>query len=271
MIKIYKNKITNQEYNPKTEELEEIDVSADSLLNYLREEVVLAEGVTPRDLVEHLYPEYKTLDICFHSWNSGHSLKIFYDWMNSHKKSESFTLKQIEMTWRGEIENDGNIIVFADVYGSDAVGTHFGLDLSPISDWKDLPLVLNEKIIYEAQEVQSDGKIKNIVSLRGIKKWTLFDLISEFLYELTWYGNPENQMKIREETGEMIDQQLQFRDYEFEPLPELSKGARLMVMLKEKKSKLQEAVDEENYEAAVKLREEIKLLREEIKNDNSPS
>lgn len=266
MLTIHKNKITNQEYNPKTEQLEDIDVTQDSLLNFLREEVELAEGVTPKDLIEHLYPEYKTIDICFHSWNSGHSLKTFYDWMNSHKRSASFTLKQIEMTWRGEIEKDGKIIVFADVYGSDPVGTHFGLDLSPISDWKDLPLVLNEKIIYEAQEVQEDGKIKNIVSLRGYKKWTLFELISEFLYELTWYGDPENQMRIREETGDMLDTQLS-RNYEFEPLPELSKGARLMVLLKEKKTRLQEALDIEDYEAAVKLREEIKSLKEEIKNE----
>lgn len=232
MIKIYKDKIIATVYNSKTSSWEEINIieQDESLLNYFKDEVQIDKDVTVLDLMKILQRESHVIDTIFFSWNGGIPIQVFLDWVKEHPGEENKSFKKIVFSQAIDF-NQEEFELIKDVSVSDHANVSYGLDLSQISEWYHLPIEINNRLI--------PGVSKTL-------KLSLFDFIAMFLDELTFHGKPENQVSNIKEIVQTLEE---FKEVSLEPIT---------LTIDQLQDKLNQALQQEDYEAASLLRDEIR-------------
>ena len=236
MIKIYKDKIIATVYNPKTSSWEEINVleQDESLLNYFKDEIQIDKGVTVLDLMKILQRESNVIDTVFFSWNGGIPIQVFLDWVEEHPGQENKSFKKIVFSQYIDLSED-NFELVKDMTVVDQKGDTHGLDFSQISEWYHLPIEINNNLLSDKPELNNQP-----ITL------SLFDFLATFLDELTFYGRPENQISQIKEIVQTLEE---FKERSPEPIT---------LTLEQLQDQLTQALQQEDYEAASILRDEIK-------------
>ena len=189
------------------------------LLSILTNVIKLEEGFTVRDWFKILlnYPAYQKLDLYIPFF-----LKEFNDCPPEGCLNEDFdiivfqkfvTLDNYEL----EKEDLYECEIFVDIYGMSLSGdTHFGLDLSQIKTYLDSPIKLANGFVSKTIPILKE--IKNVGEKKTRRDYTydykneevkinykLFEFLTSFIYEISFYGTPEKRDMREKELFGMVD------------------------------------------------------------------
>jgi len=181
--------------------------------HHLNERVVLSNDFTLEDLFHHLYTSYNIFDLIFYSCLGHHSLKLWFDEINGPGPKEDDEIDYLEIHRWGEYWDWGDIGLSIGISGiNEKEDIPYGIGFTPLNKLKHLSLRLNED--FEIGEVKIPSKaimypirlLKKIgIPLGKLGKWsgsfyrtfvkgkvefTVYELITAVLYEISWYGDP---------------------------------------------------------------------------------
>jgi hypothetical protein len=269
MLKIifHKDKITATKFNGITKAWEEYDIAGDKINKYFNRIVEIKPDVTVEDFMNHLHKYEDIINECFIGFNNEIPLVYFVEEMNTESTVDT-NLAEIELYWVGEVqENDMAVLGFLRGWLKEEVIQELGQEYEiphemtflPINIWKKCQFTLNENLIikdFGTSEMPDDK-----ILFDGFYSWTLFEVISNFLAELTCHGTPEERNKKLK----------QLEDRKFDAA-EVSKDREqsefwlqfLEVELEETKNSLSIALEEEDYEYASKCKIAIDAIEQEL-------
>ena len=178
-------------------ELKKIDPS--NLHKYFNDRLIIEDGVLFKDIFDVIIHNKKFYDDIFYSYLGGHSIEdFFYDYLTETKNEKN--LDSVEFSWIADVyEIDGvneisQYIHFGGMNGDE----HYSLSFTPLFDMKNLKVVLDNE--FEIQNLsKTDEK-----PIKYIKEFTLFDIISTLLYEISFYGTPERRNDIMDDLSNTI-------------------------------------------------------------------
>lgn len=249
-LTFYNNKITISLWNPEMEKWEEIvikpeEYSISFFLNYV---VKFDSKLTIKGFMKQLKPFKYEIDLIFESFSLGHNLDLYYENMEEKSEIVNDDIAYIEFFRIIELEdneiNESNTFQAISKCGD----LPYSLRLYQIKNYKNKPFILNTG--YEIIDYNKNGEI--IVS--GNKDFTLYELLSGFIYEITYSGSPENQIL---ETENLIES----GELELYSLNELK--------LDKLREELDKSIIDEDYEKASYLKKEIKKIENHEKDSNS--
>lgn len=275
ILRINKNSITSFEFDEKTEKFEEINIKDLNypLTRYFSQVVELSDDLTIEDFMYHIKNYSEIIDLCFYGYINGESV-VQYCELALQDCEEKYYIDTVELFWATELFED-EYCLFGTFHGTitqeenykhiESNRTNsFSLDLIPINQWKHCKMVINE--IIRASSIDEDDQ-GQILKLRN--RWTFFELIEYFLYELMCYGSIENQAKEIESYQENKTKYEGFRvDPEF---AEKLDKEELMAFVGEIESQieltkeaLKIAVEDDDFESANELKKEGQELESEL-------
>lgn len=193
------------------------------LLSLLNTTVVLEEGFTVRDWFKFIinYPIYQKLDLFTLDF-----LEEYYDCpskgcFDPDGKLMEVILQKIISTENYEPDKEElyECEIFMDIYGIyKDKDTHYGIEFTPLKEYLDIPMKLSNGLISKTtailKEVKENKKKKKTYSdytydykREDVKVYyTLFDVITSFIYEISFFGSPKKRdEKNKELTREMED------------------------------------------------------------------
>jgi len=272
VIKIYKEKIVTFVYNEEKEDWEEKDIKELFMpINFYFGKIVdFDENLTVFDFINHLYKNKEIIDEFFVGYNNNITIEKFYNECLEEKEGNfSNNIKEIEISWETDIFKDETIkynfinnwvTFFGRVKDNiDDVDKNIpirSMNLIRLRNWKELPLKLNKFIYF--QEIDLNKKRKVYTKLSGIKDFTFLEVICGFVKELTWYGDPEQQVEIAKEIANKFSEMKKSGDEEM--IIDIKKPVS-KVDLKHLEDELQKSIDEEDYLKAKLIKEQIEAER----------
>jgi len=277
IVKIYKDKIVTFTYNEEQEIWEEKDIKESFMpINfYFGKLVDFDEDLTVFDFINHLYENKEIIDNFFIGYNNNIKIEKFYnECLQETEDGFPNNIKEIEIAWETDIFKDetikysfiNNWVTFFgrvkdNVKDVDKNIPIRSMNLIRLRNWKDIPIHLNRFIYF--QEIDLNKKRKVYTKLSGIKEFTLLDVICGFLKELTWYGDPEQQVEIAKEIA------IKFNDMNKSASEEIVidiKKPVSKVDLKHLEDELQKSIEEEDYLKAKFIKEQIESEKKTKEN-----
>jgi hypothetical protein len=271
IVKFYKDKIVTFVYDEEKEDWIEKDIEElyQPLTFCFGKLVDFDQDLTVFDFIKHLNKNKEIIDTFFIAYNNGISIQKFYDECLEKKEvGYSDKIKEIEIAWETDIYKDETINLrfvndWTTFFGRvskeyenevDANIPIRSVNLIRLRNWKHLPLKLNRFIYF--QEIDVNKKRKVYTKLSGIKEFTLMDIICGFLKELTWYGDPEQQVEVAKEIAQ------KFKEMKEEGKEEIIIDIKKPVSkndLKHLEDELKKCIDEEDYLKAKSIKEQIDI------------
>lgn len=275
ILRINKKTITSYEHDEKKDTWSYVNIDKMSFpfSRYFSQVVEIAEDVTIEDFMNHLKKHSELIDLCFYSYLSGESIVPFCE-LASKKADNKMNVDSVEMYWTNDLVDD-EYFLYGTLHGiitnkknfkfiEENRSNSFLLDLSPINDWKHCKLFINDTI--KASTIDEEDQT-HIMRLRN--RWTFFELLQYFLYELTCYGSIEDQTEEREifETN-----QVKYDTFRVDPdfAKKLDKEELIafidgvQVEIDMATESLEMAVKEEDFEMAKSIKDEIDELEIEL-------
>ena len=281
LIKFYKDKITTYIYQDIHLDWIEtnIDIIGEPLSDYFNHLVEFSEDLTVKDFVLLLSKYSTDLDKHFSAYNHGNSFEIYSNEVLKKEQPDYFKeCDEIEIAWETDVQKEEGINFIVDWVTFFGRIKNFkpqhqldvptrGMQLNPLRDWKNLPLRLNKTIFYSASPFESKKSI-----LKGVKHFSLFDVISGFLYELTCHGTPEQQInmanevrsQIKEISDGLFDAQISFIPIDATMLNSLDIfdfPKQKEESIEELNKKMNQFVEEEEFEKAQEIKSKIDSLK----------
>lgn len=235
MIKLFKNKIIyKNDINPKHKDY--IKEEVDSVIPYLNNVIELSKDFTLEDFFKILQKNTKLHELVFASHLYRIPLKPYFDdiFKNCPKKDKS-DLEHIELkrysdlfTYRKKTDIENHVHVSGwgkyeqqedEEPEQNLTYTSYGIGFIPLYKMKHLVIKLDKKFeIFPEWTKKKREKMKNeeerdkyfntpIIS--GYTEFTVFEVFGEILFELSFYGMPENKDKIMKETVEIMEEHKQ--------------------------------------------------------------
>lgn len=275
ILRINKNSITSFEFDETTKGFVETNIQDLNFpfTRYFAQVVEIAEDVTVEDFMKHLKKYSEIINLCFHGYINGESIVQYCD-LALEEPTEKYFIDTVELFWATELFDD-EYCLFGTFHGTITQEENyhhietqrinsFPLDLIPINQWKHSRLVINESI--KASSIDED---ENSEVLRLKNRWTLFELLEYFLYELMCYGSIENQQKEIELYESSKEKYEGFRvDPEFaEKLDKEELVAfigEIETQIEITKEALEIAVEDDDFESANELKKENEELTMEL-------
>lgn len=165
----------------------------------LSDELQLSNDLTFRDFFNHLMREKTDLNKAFFSTLRGYKIEDYkHDLTTQGKKPRSTGLRSVQVGWRVEVTKDG-LEIRHDFQGvgqegggnrENGIETTYGLSLTPLYEYCDLPFRLNERFVIEDYQGK---KVKEV--LKSKRLFTVFEVLDAILYEITWDGTPQQRDK----------------------------------------------------------------------------
>jgi hypothetical protein len=269
---IYKDKITATQWKPEIEDWIENDIKTlDSpITKYFNRYVFVKEDVTVEDFLKHLEYYEKDIDFCFSGYNNDVPLRLYLDDMRTEIDVEKICVcDELEMVWQGEILSNticvfGNLLAFLSEEKAAKLAPEnnvaYNVNYLSINSWKHCKFVLNDTIL-----INNLGSIEDMTDdlvFEGYHFWTLFDIISSFLSEITMNGTPEERNKTA--------LQIANKDYDVKEVAQHEEQANFWLIfleseLEEMQLGLSEAEESEEYEQATVLKKDIDVIKKELK------
>lgn len=176
------------------------EIKVHSFLPYLKEMMEVENDVTFEDFFNHIMRQKGKYSSIFRSHLGNYKLQQWEEEWNripgDDCDGDDYEMTKVEIRWHGESwlnEGEDLITIEPEFHGIGfAIDTKkqmgMGVDFTPINDLKLYPFELNEQLnVYSLQ----DSKIL----LSGKKEFTVYEVISTVLDEITFYGSPEQKIK----------------------------------------------------------------------------
>jgi len=252
-VKIYNDKITVSHWDDEEEiwkenNISEIDVSFYRLFRHI---VYFDRNLTIKGFLEQLKPYKEIIDNVFISSSGGFKLDNYLNNLDKNPDEES-NLSYIEFYRSVEIWDD-ELSEYCAYHGIvEGEKMTYSLSFTEIKNFKHLFFKLNTD--YEIYDYNKKEKInKPILSCK--KDFTFYEVIEGFIYELTFFGTPDDQ---KEKEKEIFDEVEKIKSGEIKtsPIEEL--------ILKTLEEDLENAISSESYEEADKLKKEIKEYKDKL-------
>jgi len=221
-------------------------VRVEELSYYMKSETTIEEGVTLENLFDSLF-KYKGIDVLFKGWTLGVDIYQYHDEMIKGDADTELSYLEVNKSsqiweFEGIKEIDDHNNFTARKEGED-IG--YALDFTPIYSIKELEVRLdNTYKVY-------DEDYNEVINVQ--RQFTFDEVIGTILFDITFHGDIDHRDSVAnslKETAERIDN----GEEEFFTMEEVT--AKLFGESLE--TLLERAIEEEDYERAAELREEIK-------------
>jgi hypothetical protein len=212
-------------FNGSKEKVDTIKYYMDCPLN-------IEDGATFEHLFNHIIAESEIIDIIFKETMGGVSITNFVDeWNKPFITSNSLAIEHLRLRKTLEYlemdKNKGFVDIRIDFEGV-GNGMDYSLEFMSLPEMKKYPLEIDNKL--HVKEVMNS---ENNNYVGGDCIMTLFEVIGTLLYEITFYGVPQDRDNTKQKLIDNID------------------NKNLLEVLK---LQLDEAVRVENYEEAANLK-----------------
>lgn len=263
-ITFYNNNITIEVWDEEEEIWVETPISEldYSFNRYMRHIVVFDENLTVKGFMTQLKPYQNLIEQTFEGSTYGYKLGPYLENMELNPDLGEDDIENVELYWVSELFDD-DITEYISFHGykkegdEDVEGIPYSLAISPIKNWQNAKLFINNKYEIYNLSLKADGYKKPVVT--ATRDMTLYQLLDGWLFELSYHGYPENQ----EEFGDNLDEICNsIKNGEIETI-------RLEdAILDIKEEELQKEIDSENYERAEEIRKEIEELKNNQKDED---
>lgn len=259
MITIHKDGIYTKEFNENLN-IEDFTRIGYDIEYYYKDEIQLEDGLTLGQILNVLEPYISKLEEHFASDTKKWPLQPFFDAIKRDVK-EDMMLKEIHLAWCYQyFENpdrktgtiDKTLDEYIDLYAVGESGEKYSIEFIELNNIKNVPV----KIITDVKLY--DGYANKLPIIEFTKNMTLRDFIGSLLFELTFYGTPENAQKQLEMLNEISEKIKTGDKSELVPFETLQ--------LQWLEDELQTALEEEDYEWAQRVKNDIELLKEKMEN-----
>lgn len=265
---IYKDKITATKWDDESKIWAEHDISKSDgpIVKYLNRMVEIKPDVTVEDFMLHLEKHESVIDYCFSDYMNDLSIRIFLDEMK--KETATTDLEEVVLCWEGEVINDDLVIVgYLMAWMKEEKIKELGEEYDQPHDISFLSLQIWKKCKFSLSEgimINNFGDMNNMTSeivFTGFYRWTLFDVISNFLSDLSINGSPEERDK--------LFLQMQTKKFDIKEVANNPEQAEFWMAFLENelsnlKALLSDCLDEEEYEKVPKLKKDILTVEKEI-------
>lgn len=277
MIKIiiYKDKITYVDWDLENQDWLECEVGTEGITRHFNKIVEIKPDVTVENFVRHLEKYEQIIDLCFSSYTDGVPLRKFIEDMEKEAKTKN-DISIVELIWEGDMVNEDLVIIGylrgwlteerIQEFGPDSDVPH-DLSFVSLSAYKNCVLTLDENIVVHdfgsTMDLKKMVEEEKEVVLDGFYSWTLHDVISNFLSDISSNGSPEQR--------DEIASQVQSNKFDADEISKNKGQSELWkVLLETKIESLQKdkeaATEEEDYERASQLKKEIELLNTNLRD-----
>lgn len=230
MIELTKNKIIySNHFNPECDEYVKKEVK--HLYLYLNERVVLSSDFTFGDLFNHLEEDGEIFDLIFSSCLGHHSLYLWFDEIKHLTPTMDNDIDYLEIHRWGEYWDWGDIDLSIGISGISKKedSPSYGIGFTPLNEIKYLSLRLNEN--FEISEVKIPSRIvmyffrflkrvgipskwswRNpylLTYVKGKVEFTVYELITAVLYEISFYGSPEKRDGTMDELENTLEEAME--------------------------------------------------------------
>ena len=295
VIKFHKDKITTFVWEDEKNDYKEVNIKelGFPINDYFNHLVDFSDDLTVKDFIILLNDYKEDLDKHLSSYNHGFEFEIYYKEVMMEPQLDYFKeCDEIEIVWDTEVIREHGVNFIMDWVSFCGRIRNFkpknsmdiptrGMQLSPLRDWKELPLKLNKMIYFEEISVLRERTRRIPAKLEGIKHFSLFDVLSGFIYELTGHGTPEQQISMANEVksqiksiSESISDSVFDAKISFIPLdagiiqpidiPKLEKTSKKEETVEELNKKMKEYIESEKYEKAQEIKEKINSISASI-------
>jgi hypothetical protein len=255
LIKFYKNSIVTNIYDPDGKNAKEVDIRLlDYDLSYYFNNIVeFDDGLTVEDFLNQLSKYEKLIDLTFESYTNSIPLCLYMREIYTipDEKNIIKNLDYIELFEEINIYEDylENYLSFRGIKDK-KIDNDTVLNLIPLRYWKHLKFKINNITTMYKNTLDKKGKIQKYdLIYTGQKDFTLFEVLSNFLLELTSYGEPAEISAVYNELkSEELKNYIESEEIQNEI--NLIKNDFL-------NEELEDAIKKEDYEKAKKLKEEI--------------
>jgi len=224
MIFISKEGILTREYNSDTKKFD--DTLVESIAVCLNQEVSLSKDLTFMDLFSILEKEKSLINVLFMSQLGGFDFNLYLDDIKKPiskkekiEEDENNEIHYLELRWVAEsttYENDSeenDINIYPDFHGwgrwidessGEPIDGGVAIEFTPLRLLKDFKIKLNNKFeIYNTiffEKPDKDGKeLETEIILESYRSFSVYDLISTILFEISFLGPPEDRDEAFEE------------------------------------------------------------------------
>lgn len=209
--KIYYSPLSLKITRKDSEEVKEL--SPKDIVFYMGEDVELGEDLTFGRFFEILIINKEFFNVLFNSELNQLKIDDFISDFEMNFNFEDDDDFKLRLSWacNYDIDNDGtdlyDYIVFngyGKPYNEENFDYPFSICFFPLNEIKNKLMFCDNT--YEIDKLTSDNnEVRQIFSAKH-KPFTLYGIISSILYEITYYGTPENRDKEREEYELMLMQ-----------------------------------------------------------------
>jgi len=210
MILLEKEKIKYYEFYEQDCLDKYIDITEKGgLIKSLTDQIVFSSDFTFRDFFNHLLREKKDINKMFFSTMRGCRIDDYVNDINTPKKQKKDTeITSVQVGWRIEVDKN-ELEITTGFHGVDkkggnresAVETAYGMSMTPLYVYADMPFRLNRSFIIEDYQQKTIKKV-----LKSEKSFTVFEVINAVLYEITWDGTPKERDKRSKELDKQLEQ-----------------------------------------------------------------
>lgn len=267
-IIIYKNRITVTQWEEQGRTWIEYDILKleGSINRYFNRLAEIRPDVTVEDFMRHLEKHESVIDYCFSDYSKGIPLRLFLNEMENEKTDSD--LGEVELFWEGEIMNgDLAIIGYLRAFLSEERANELGKDSDipheinflPINVWKNCRFLLNENLM-----ITNSGKMNEVrkdLVFEGFYRWTFFEVVSNFLGELSLNGSPDERNKLLS--------QMEDGKHDINEIAKNKEQAEFWLSfmsteLDDLNAAMDKALEKEEYEKASKIKENIENVEKEL-------
>lgn len=195
----------------------------DSLLDHLNKDLYFEDDITFEDFFKYVMNEYERASDIFHSHLGGYPLSL---WLDEWKKEDPIEeenkdqqINYLEVEWVADYMEknpefgidewicfDGKGLTRdKDAYGDDEWHeTGYSFSFTELNKHKHYPFKINTE--WKLYNVDSDPKDEDSwYVFKGKKNMTVYDVVGAILFEISFYGSPEERDKQGVKLKEEID------------------------------------------------------------------
>lgn len=265
MVIIGKDSLTLEYIEDGEKMVLEIDHDVNSMTKYMDHIVHIEDGVTVRDIFEHLGNDMDTIDLVFDASLGGHSFTDFYEEaMMEPAPDDLLKVAIFEHNCTmdtDELLHEIRFVVIGNHPDEDSL-VPYSVELSPINTFSALEVKISTTFSISKFETLN-GELIELNLFEAHKPMTLYEIISALLFEVSYYGNPA----MREEAFDEMKQQVLARmESEGVEMSGTMLAANKEEDLKLLEAQLQKSVLAEDYETSASLRDKINDLKGKGRN-----
>ena len=185
---------------------EHINKPIKSIFRHLNDIATIDKGVTFGDILKHLSKEKEDVNKFFSSNMGNFDFNLFLKELgNKPKEKTNIKTLVLKRHFDTPLRKNHEMYSFVNIYGVTGKditkrSNTYAIDMLELSALKDIPIALNYNI-----EIYDNGIKSPKVLLKAKTQFTLYEIISCILYEISFYGSPKDRDLFKDDLIKRID------------------------------------------------------------------